>query len=126
MARATDIGSTTRLPIRNQENPMMTFKTIGRGAAVFSLTLLAASFAHAQDSTGSTDIYRNEFTKSFGLDHPFKAQSQAPIASASTDIWSTNFQKVYGTDKSVPVTPELAGETGSTDIWNTNFQKAFM
>jgi hypothetical protein len=104
---------------------MMTIKTI-RTAAACGLTLLGASLAHAQGSTGSTDIYLNEFPKSFSTGPVLQPQSRAPTVTSSTDIWATDFQKTFATGKSAQVAREVAGETGSTDIWNTNFQKAFM
>jgi hypothetical protein len=111
---------------RNQEISVITFKTI-RTAAACGLTLLGASIAHAQDSsTGSTDIYRNEFPKSFTIDPALQMHPHAPIVTASTDIWTTDFQKAFETDKSLHLTRDMAAKTGSTDIWSTNFQKAFM
>lgn len=108
---------------------MMTFRTINRAMAVYGLTLLAASFAHAQGPTavtGSTDIYTTDFQKTFATGSEVLRQPSAQTGTGSTDIYRTDFQTVFATDKSTHGESKMADYGGSTDIWTTNFQATFM
>jgi len=108
---------------------MTTFKTISRAAAAYSLTLLAASFAHAQGpttTTGSTDIYNTDFQKTFATGSVVYQEARATAGTGSTDIYTTDFQGTFATDRLAYPTPDVAGYKGSTDIWATDFQKTFM
>jgi hypothetical protein len=108
---------------------MMTFKTIRRNAIACGLTLLAASFAHAQGESGSpssTDIYTTDFQKAIVTDSVVRHEPRATAGTGSTDIWTTDFQKKFTTFNSVPETRDVARYKRSTDIWGTDFRKVFM
>lgn len=107
---------------------MMTFKTINRVMAACGLTMVAASFAHAQSPTAatSTDIYTTDFQKTFAAGSVVQQRPAAVAAAGSTDIWTTDFQRTFATDRSAHETADAGGDQGSTNIWATDFQKAFM
>jgi hypothetical protein len=109
---------------------MTWFKTLSKTAAAFSLTLLAASFAHAQGpvpASGSTDIWSADFQKPVASGSAIhQAANRAPIHVGSTDLWGTDFQKVFGTHQGTHGTAGTTALTGSTDIYTGNFEKAFM
>jgi len=108
---------------------MTTFKTIRRGAIVCSLTLLAASFAHAQGqaaSPNSTDIYTTDSQNTFATDRVVQREPRATTGTGSTDIWTTDFQKKFTTFNSAPETRDVVRYKGSADLWSTDFQKVFM
>lgn len=108
---------------------MIGFQNISRAVAACGLTLLAASFAHAQGpsvATGSTDIYTTDFQKAFATGSLSRPEPRTVADTGSTDIWTTDFQKTFATDKSVHETRDMARYKGSTDIWTTDFQKTFM
>jgi hypothetical protein len=108
---------------------MTTFKTIRRSAIACSLTLLTASFAHAQGKTASpssTDIYTTDFQNTFATDGVVQREPRATSGTGSTDIWTTDFQKKFTTFNSVPETRDVTRNKGSADIWSTDFQKVFM
>jgi hypothetical protein len=108
---------------------MTIFKIIRRGAIACSLTLLAASFAHAQGQTASpssTDIYTTDFQKTFATDAVVQHETRATAGTGSTDFWTTDFQRKFTTFNSMPETRAVARYQRSADIWSTNFQKVFM
>ena len=108
---------------------MMTFRTINRVMAACGVTLVAASFAHAQSptaATSSTDIYTTDFQRTFATGGVVQKGPAAVAAAGSTDIWTADFQRTFATDKSVHETADAGGDRGSSDIWATDFQKAFM
>jgi hypothetical protein len=108
---------------------MTTFKTIRRGAVACSLTLLAASFAHAQGQTASpssTDIYTTDFQRTFATDSVVQREPRATAATGSTDIWTTDFQRKFTTFNSIPETRDVAPYKASVDIWSMDFQRVFM
>jgi hypothetical protein len=104
---------------------MTAFKTIGK-AAVCGLTLMAATLAYAQGSTGSTDIYTTNFQEVFPSERSAPQESSAGAVTASTDIYTTDFQKAFATDKSTNRVRDTAAYKGSTDIYSTDFPKSFM
>jgi len=108
---------------------MTTFKTIRKGAIACSLTLLAASFAHAQGqiaSPSSTDIYTTDFQNTSATDTVVQRGPRAATGTGSTDIWTTDFQKKFTTFNSAPETRDVVRYKGSADLWSTDFQKVFM
>jgi hypothetical protein len=108
---------------------MTIFTTIGRGAVACSLTLLAASFAHAQGQTASpssTDIYTTDFQRTLATDSVVQREPRATAATGSTDIWTTDFQKKFTTFNSVPETRDVVPHKASVDIWSMDFQRVFM
>lgn len=108
---------------------MTTFKSISKAVAACGLTLLAASFAHAQGpavAMGSTDIYTTDFQKTFATGGQTLREASAQTGTGSTDIYHTDFQTVFSTDTFTRGASDMAEYKGSTDIWTTDFQKTFM
>jgi hypothetical protein len=108
---------------------MTSFKTIGKTAAALSLTVLAASFAYAQDSareSGSTDIWSTDFQKTLTTGNVVHNAQGSPTSVGSIDIWGTDFQKVLGTHQATRGTPDTTVVSGSIDIYTTDFEKAYM
>ncbi len=108
---------------------MIEFKMIGKRAAVLSLTLLAATVAHAQSSTtatSSTDIYTTNFQQTLAaVGAPFES-SNAPAGTGSTDIYRADFQREFATNSSIKGPQDTAAYEGSTDIYSNDFRKRFM
>jgi len=101
-------------------------KSVTKIAATLSVSLMAATFAHAQGlstATGSTDIYTFNFQKAYPS-AGVTAVKGGSIGAGSTDIWATNFQRIFATQDSVLNSPTATAYTGSTDIYTTNFQRS--
>jgi hypothetical protein len=108
---------------------MIAFKTIGKEAAILSLTLMAATVAHAQGlttTTGSTDMYTINFQQAFASGRVILGDPGAPVGTGSTDIYGTDFQRAFATDSSVKEPRDTAAYRGSTDIYSTDFQNSFL
>jgi hypothetical protein len=97
--------------------------------ALTTLTIAAALTAIAGEaaaaSTGSTDIYRNQFRQSFGA--PVLSKDLPGFATyldASTDIWGNEFEESFGASEDRPRS-QTASSAGSTDVWGNGFRASF-
>ncbi len=102
-----------------------TFKPRRSLTTAFGLAILTSGPAFAAYS-GSTDLYGNEFARSFG---PATVLTSAPAPAyrgGSTDIYENQFARSFGSGAS-PAPPErvIACTGGSTDIYHNEFQKSF-
>jgi len=99
-----------------------------RVTVAFGLPILTSGPAFAT-SNGSTDIYWNEFARSFG--HPMAPPSVPSFAPArwnsSTDIYRNEFVRSLGPAITIASAPPaaLSCSGGSTDTYATDFQKRF-
>jgi hypothetical protein len=88
-----------------------------------ALTAIAGEAAAA--STGSTDIYLNQFKQSFGAPVPSRnLPGFATYLQASTDIWANEFEESFGASEDRPRS-QTAYSTGSTDVWGNGFRASF-
>jgi hypothetical protein len=91
----------------------------------FGLLVGAADAALAATS-GSTDIYRNEFSSSFGSGTPkLGTSSQSPQTTGSTDIYANRFERSFGHSRTVRHQARNMRWNGSTDLWGNGFREVF-
>jgi len=97
--------------------------------ALTALTIATALTAIADEaaaaSTGSTDIYSNQFRQSFG--GPVLSKDLPGFSAyldASTDIWANEFEESFGASEGRPSSQTAYG-TGSTDVWGNGFRASF-
>jgi len=97
--------------------------------ALTALTIAAALTAIAGEataaSTGSTDIYLNQFRQSFGA--PVLSRDLPGFATylqVSTDIWANEFEESFGASED-RTRSQTAYSTGSTDVWGNGFRASF-
>jgi hypothetical protein len=81
-----------------------------------SALIVSGSFS---ESAGTTDIYANDFARSFGVDREPSASSPHGY-NGSTDAWGVNgFRASFGPVDLDARPTNLCG-VGSTDIWGAN------
>jgi hypothetical protein len=88
--------------------------------------LVGAADAALAATSGSTDIYRNEFSSSFGsgtLDLGTGAQSAE--TTGSTDIYANQFERSFGQADTVRQQASNMRWNGSTDPWGNGFRESF-
>src|SRR5580692_6667811 len=95
------------------------------GTEAIAAALIALAGQAAPASTGSTDIYRNQFRESFGA----PVLSKDSLVSAAclnefTDIWGDGFEDSFGAIAQRPRSQTAYG-TGSTDVWSNAFRASF-
>jgi hypothetical protein len=94
-------------------------------AAISGLITLTIGSSVAR-AGGSTDIYRNEFAKSFGTPSLQAISTTSAGAVGSTDIWKNEFGQSFGPSRSASRTDSaIVSRVGSTDIYSNEFQKSF-
>jgi hypothetical protein len=102
--------------------------TIAWGLRVGTVLGLLASAAEpaAASPTGSTDIWRNEFTTSFGAPAQTRLASAKSLqAIASTDIYANQFQRSFGQAEPARSEGSFACGQWSTDVWGNGFEQSF-
>jgi hypothetical protein len=95
------------------------------GTATIAVVLATLAGEAAAASTGSTDIYRNQFRQSFGA--PLLSKDLPGFATyldASTDIWGNEFEESFGASEHRPRS-QTAYSNGSTDVWGNGFRASF-
>jgi hypothetical protein len=95
------------------------------GTETIAAALIALASQVAAASTGSTDIYRNQFRESFGA--PVLSNDSlgsAACMNESTDIWGNRFGESFGVSQHRPKS-QTAYSTGSTDVWGNAFRASF-
>jgi hypothetical protein len=88
--------------------------------------LVGAADAALAATSGSTDIYRNEFSSSFGSGTPnLGTSSQSTQTSGSTDIYVNRFERSFGQVETVRHQASNMRWNGSTDLWGNGFHEVF-
>jgi hypothetical protein len=88
--------------------------------------LVGVTDAALAATSGSTDIYRNAFSLSFGSgtpDHGTGAQSAE--TTGSTDIYANQFERSFGPAETVRHQASSTPWNGSTDLWGNGFRQSF-
>lgn len=96
-------------------------QTIAIRFAALGLSLALTGLAHAQGTTGSTDIYSTNFQAVYTSG----AVRTDVATTGSTDIYRNSFAQSFATSPEVRIAPVVA-KAGSTDIYSTNFQNVYM
>jgi hypothetical protein len=88
--------------------------------------LVGAAGAALAAACGSTDIYRNEFSSSFGSGTPdLGTSAQSAETTGSTDIYANQFERSLGQAETVRHQASNMRWNGSTDLWGNGFREFF-
>lgn len=90
-----------------------------------SAKLIGVAFLSTQGLVaGATDIYSNEFEKSFGPHSaPALMTRTSPPVVASTDLWGNGFRKSFGTATGAVTDLNLSCVGGSGDFYEASGQR---
>ena len=105
---------------------MTLLKTIRKHVAALGLTVLSVGFAHAHGpaaTTGSIDIYSNDFEETLATGNSPPQVPGAMGALGTVDIYQTDFQNAFPSSSHTVETVAAEITTGSVDIYSINFQK---
>jgi hypothetical protein len=111
---------------------MKALTIISRAAAIFGISLLAATAVYAQEGggTSSTNIWTTDFQKAFMSEKMMHMMDMSHKGMVSREDYNQYMSKVFdmmdkGHKGMLDKDDFTRNDSGSTDIWTTDFQKTF-